>query len=431
LIWIDARSHAARIIQDRRNDHEVTACTRPTRYVILRPGLNTWEPVRHHSFVMATSTILHLLDQHTRNAAFDASLAKLKASPHGIDVDTLDICARLLPAQSPNGIQAEHISQHEGLWDIVLSRLVDEESSPERLYKIAETCLSHGPFAAEQLNTKFEHSLSSLAQQLPDDDNDNDNGSLRAVKAHLGFLKCSFWLPTGHPHMATPKTLRLLSSFLTSKGLEDAAHDTLSAFFSLLKNCGEDPATLSQTINSLSLWDQLNALDMKHFAARSSKIYRTWFQWISLAASNGPRLTCVEDEQYWRKLRLGLVKGHADQRKYCLGIVRQSFLATPHLIDTPSMQYAASDVDREKYELYSTLFETIVLHRYTGQVEDSLPTMTKLLGSSSATVPSHITAAMTTTLLTAALDPLIQESIRKMVGRWYMDFVIEVSKGQF
>ncbi|RMZ71350.1 hypothetical protein GMOD_00005892 [Pyrenophora seminiperda CCB06] len=374
-----------------------------------------------YSLVMATATILSLLDQHAKNEAFDASLAKLKAAPHGIDIDTLDICVRLLPSESPELVQPEKISQHEELWDILLGRLVDEESSPERLYKIAETCLSHGPFAAEQLNTKFECNLSSLAQQLPS----GETEGFHAIKAYLGFLKCSFWLPTGYCHMANPAILRLLSSFLTIHGLEDVAHDTFSAFFSLLKNDGEDLATRSETINNLSLWDQLNALDVRYFAARSSKIYRTWFQWISLAASNGLRLTCVEDEKYWRKLRLGLVKGHADQRKYCLGIIRQSFLVTQNVIDTPSMQYDPGNVDGEKYELYSTLFETIVLHRYTGQVEDSLPTLTKLLGSSSKTAPSCITAAMTTTLLTAALDPLIQESIRKMVGRWYMNFVIE------
>ena len=373
---------------------------------------------------MAISTILSLLDQHTKNAAFDASLDKLKAVPRGIDIDTLDICVRLLPAHSPDGTQAENIPQHEELWDIVLGRLVDEASSPERLYKIAETCLSQGAFTAEQLNTKFELGLSSLAQQPLSDKPE----SLRVVKSYLDFLKCSFWLAAGHRRMTNPKTLCLVSSFLAIDGLAEVAHDTLSAFFSLLKNHEDDLATRSGTLGNLSLWDQLNALNVKYFAARSSKVYRTWFQWISLAASSGLRLTCVENEQYWRKLRLGLVKGHADQRKYCLGIIRQSFLATPRLIDTPSMQYSASHLDREKYDLYSTLFETIVLHRYTGQVEDSLPTMTKLLGSSSDTIPSTITAAMTTTLLTAALDPLIQESIRRMVGRWYMDFVIEVSK---
>jgi tRNA guanosine-2'-O-methyltransferase len=91
------------------------------------------------------------------------------------------------------------------------------------------------------------------------------------------------------------------------------------------------------------------------------------------------------------------------------------------------MRYDASKEDREQYDLYSTLFETIVLHRYSGQVEDCLRSMTNLLGSSSATGFSRVTPAMATTLLTAALNPLIQESVRKMIGGWYMDFVIKVS----
>jgi tRNA guanosine-2'-O-methyltransferase len=227
--------------------------------------------------------------------------------------------------------------------------------------------------------------------------------------------------------MVDPWTLPLLSNFIGIDRLDDTAHDTLSAFFSLLKSKKDDSLAHLDDIVDQSIWDRLNALDMACFAARSSKIYRTWFQWISLAVSGGIKLDCVSDEEYWRKLRLGLVKGHADQRKYCLGIIRQSFLATSSPIDTPTMRYDASKEDREQYDLYSTLFETIVLHRYSGQVEDCLKSMTNLLGSSSATGFSRVTPAMATTLLTAALNPLIQESVRKMIGGWYMDFVIKVS----
>jgi tRNA guanosine-2'-O-methyltransferase len=370
---------------------------------------------------MATAAVLGLLDEHTRQAAFDASLAKLKAAPHGIDIDALDVCLRLLPT---NGTDAgpESTPQHEQLWNIVLSRLA-EESSSDHLYKVAELCLNRESLVAAHLKTGLYTALTRARQELQCENPE----TLESAKTYLHFLKCCFWVPEAQDHMVDFDTLSLLSSFLGIDQLDEAAHDVLSAFFSLLKNRRANSSIELDRIINQSLWTKLNTLDVKRFAARSSNIYRTWFQWISLAASSRLTFECVKDEQYWKKLRLGLVKGHADQRKYCLGIIRQSLLTTPDRVDTPTMQYAAGGADREKYDLYSTLFETIVLHRYTGQVEDSLSSMTKLLGSSNA-LPSKITPAMMTTLVTAALDPLIQESVRKIIGRWYMDFVIQVSR---
>jgi tRNA guanosine-2'-O-methyltransferase len=377
---------------------------------------------------MATNAVLALLDATTIKSAFENSLARLKAAPQGVDLDALDICVQLIPL-------AEQLPLDD-LWDTILQRLVEEQSSTERLYRIADICLGHGPFPAARLGARIDLGFSGSE--------DVDN-----ARAYLEFLKCSFWLSSEHHHLVTPDSLLLLSGFITIDELEDVAHDTLSAFFSLLRNNQKisvarpekfgQPAglhsldlsrdrglELNKSLADDSIWDKLKDLDIKRFTTKSSKIFRTWFQWISQAASDGIRFSCVEHEQYWRRLRLGLANGHADQRKYCLGIIRQSFLVTPLHINTPTMDYAASNTDREKYDLYTTLFETLVLHRYTGQVEASLPTLTTLLGSSEGQV-SRITPAMATTLLAAALDPLIQESIRKMVGRWYTDFVIEVS----
>ncbi|CAN9300472.1 unnamed protein product [Alternaria alternata] len=369
---------------------------------------------------MATAAVLSLLDEQTRKTAFEGSLAKLKAAP-GVDINALDICVRLLPSESADQ-EGGDTSQHGELWDTVLDCLVDEQAS-QNLYEIAEICHSHGSFAASLLSSKLNHRLSTLVEDLSSSGPHPD--SLHCAKAYLEFLKCSFWIPAAYAHMVDPWTLPLLSNFIGIDRLDDTAHDTLSAFFSLLKSKKDDSLAHLDDIVDQSIWDRLNALDMACFAARSSKIYRTWFQWMSLAVSGGIKLDCVSDEEYWRKLRLGLVKGHADQRKYCLGIIRQSFLATSSPIDTPTMRYDASKEDREQYDLYSTLFETIVLHRYSGQVEDCLKSMTNLLGSSSATGVSRVTPAMATTLLTAALNPLIQESVRKMIGGWYMDFVIK------
>jgi tRNA guanosine-2'-O-methyltransferase len=364
---------------------------------------------------MATAAVLALLDENTSKAAFESSLARLKAAPKGVEIGALDICVRLLPSQESVDSNAGSTSRQEELWDIILGRLIDEQSSPDRLYKIAETCLTHE--SVDHLKTKINRGLSAFTHETSSD--------ILVAKAYLAFLKCSFWLQQGQ-HLANSETLRLISSFISIHGLEETAHDTLSALFSLLRN--NTVLNPNGSLIDQSLWHQINALDIESFTIRSSKIFRTWFQWISQAASDGVIFDCVNDEQYWKKLRLGLVHGHADQRKYCLGILRQSLIVTAAHIDTSSMQYGANNLDRERYDLYTTLYETIVLHRYTGQVEDCLSSLTRLLGSTTKETPSKITPAMATTLLTAALDPLIQESIRKMIGRWYMDFVVEVSK---
>jgi tRNA guanosine-2'-O-methyltransferase len=357
---------------------------------------------------MDTDDLLALLHDSTRKE-FESSFATLKAAK-AIDIDALDACVRFLSTLDSYGIT----SPREELGDFVLRHIVDESSS-DWLYRITEACLR---------NASDERLSSKIYQELRSFDHDLSPESVATGKAYLAFLKCSFWLPKGYHRMVNSDSLGLISRFISIDELEDTAHNTLSAFFSLLRTDKE--LLLSSSLINQSFWLQINALDIKCFTLRSSKIFRTWFQWISQAASDGLMFECVHDEQYWKRIRLGLVNGHADQRKYCLGILRQSFLVTEGRIETSSIRYGANQSDREKYDLYTTLYETIVLHRYTGQVEDCLPSLTGLLGSTKGTA-SKITPAMATTLLTAALDPLIQESIRKMIGRWYMDFVIEVS----
>jgi tRNA guanosine-2'-O-methyltransferase len=73
------------------------------------------------------------------------------------------------------------------------------------------------------------------------------------------------------------------------------------------------------------------------------------------------------------------------------------------------------------YDQYSALFETIVLDHYANQVQACLPELTKLM-------QSEITPMMTCTLLSAALNPLVQDGVRKLIGNWYIDYVCKVSQ---
>jgi tRNA guanosine-2'-O-methyltransferase len=125
-------------------------------------------------------------------------------------------------------------------------------------------------------------------------------------------------------------------------------------------------------------------------------------------------------------LRLGLLHGHADQRKYCIGIIRQSLIAAQNDISTPTMQFRVAESARylKAYDQYSALFETIVLDRYANQVQACLPELTKV-------IRSEVTPLMASTLLSAALNPMVQDGVRKLIGNWYFEYVTKASRSFF
>jgi tRNA guanosine-2'-O-methyltransferase len=125
-------------------------------------------------------------------------------------------------------------------------------------------------------------------------------------------------------------------------------------------------------------------------------------------------------------LRLGLLHGHADQRKYCIGIIRQSLIAAQNDISTSTMQFRVAESARylKAYDQYSALFETIVLDRYANQVQACLPELTKV-------IRSEVTPLMASTLLSAALNPMVQDGVRKLIGNWYFEYVTKASQSFF
>lgn len=83
---------------------------------------------------------------------------------------------------------------------------------------------------------------------------------------------------------------------------------------------------------------------------------------------------------------------------------------------------AERDVYFRAYDQFSSLFETIVLDRYANQVQACLPELTKIMYT-------HITPSMMSTLLSAALNPMVQDGVRKLIGNWYIEYVTKVSPG--
>jgi tRNA guanosine-2'-O-methyltransferase len=381
--------------------------------------------------------ILYLSDE-LKLKAFELNYAKLEASTTPLNLDALRLCVRLLP---------DSVSEpHEKLRDLLLRRLRDERHDPE-FYQIAEACTSNAAFAVV-LFTTIHQDLAATAEPLHPCPTKPDaltsvlsEDYMHPTATLLRFLKCSFWLPPNSLHVLEPSLFRTLSAFVGTEGLTEAALDALSALLSLLSRRRHEPIyvanpgtevpwlevdsasgrfVLCQPIIDEWLWTAFKTLHPAHFETKSSNLYKVWFQWISQAVTDGLDPAGVYEDLYWARVRTGLLTGFADQRKYCLGIVRASLLAAQRDIstDTMRMQVSRRDVYIKAYDRYFSLYETIVLDRYANQIEACLPELSALFGPQSV-----VTASMATTLLSSGLDPQVQEGIRKIVGNWYFGFM--------
>jgi tRNA guanosine-2'-O-methyltransferase len=254
--------------------------------------------------------------------------------------------------------------------------------------------------------------------------------------AYLGFLECSFWIPASQPHFVTPAIVQTLINLLGFEQVDDSVHDALSALLSLLDNPiniarrDDDEMTTLDTDRDLpkspqylignQLWARLRDLPAVYFKSSSSRVFRTWFQWVCHTEANGIALQNVYDDLYWLRLQLGLLNGFGEQRKFCLGILRHSLLVARRSIDIPLMTL---DFDQRfayqaQYNKYCTLFEVVVLNRYQNQIQACLPELTALLKQGSL-----ISSAWQTTLLSAALNAKVQAGTRNLLGTWYITYI--------
>ncbi|KAJ8117556.1 hypothetical protein OPT61_g1264 [Boeremia exigua] len=385
--------------------------------------------------------ILYMSDE-LKLKAFELNWAKLDASTTHLQLDALRLCVRLLPQVSPG----QPSEPHEKLRDLLLHRLLDESHDSEHLYQLAEACTINASFAVLLFATLYDD-LGRAAATISARENGANQAGLdveehvRRTAAYITFLKCSFWLPPNSLHVIIPQLLGLLLSFLKTESLNEVALDAASALLSLASRRRQEPIhvanpgteapwvemdsasgqfILCQPIVDESLWTYYKALDPARFESKSSKLYKVWFQWISQAVTEGFDPEGIYEDLYWERVRTGLLTGYADQRKYCLGIIRASLLAAQRNIDTHIMRMDVSqrDVYVKSYDRYFVLYETIVLDRYANQIEACLSELSALFGSQAT-----VTASMATTLLSSGLDPQVQEGIRKIVGNWYLGFV--------
>ncbi|KAH5411940.1 hypothetical protein HBI47_158740 [Parastagonospora nodorum] len=430
---------------------------------------------------MTTDIILDLLSEELKVQAFKSCLERLRTA-QPLDLETLRVCIKLRPSedatakpgssvkttQSASPFSAsqdqedasatarlvEKQTLNASLCDLLLVRIPHEKVDSNHLYRLAEILCSDGPFAHLLFRNNINKALAALVPQLSGhahdehvhDDHEPESNlrqAARTAASYLTLIKCSYWLPSDRSHIIDQGSLELLSRFVGLTATTEIALEAISAFLSLLKR-GEPvvvaPTTtdteswlrfesstgqvvLSGSIIDSSLWDQLTTVELSYQtkSKQPSMVFRAWFQWISQAVIDDLQLDCLQNNLYWERLRTGLLYGHADQRKYCIGIIRQSLLAAQRDIDTDFIRYCLTErvAYLKAFEQYSALFETIVLDRYANQVQACLPELTKLL-------EAKLTPMMISTLLSAALSPMVQDGVRKLVGNWYMEHVIKI-----
>lgn len=390
--------------------------------------------------------ILYLSDESAIKA-LELNWAKLGEPTTLLDLNALRLCIRLLSTNSANSSSGR---SYKELRDLVLHRLPREPQDSKHLYQLAEICSTNQTFtwvllhqiavdlgiAAAQLSTARREDYDLHGHVFTAEE------YLSQTATYMTFLKCSFWLPHDSHHYVAPGTLKLLAGFIGLEELTEVALDTISALLSLLAlrhqksvvvaNPGiiqmpwvevdltSSKSILGRSVIDNSIWTHLETLNPAYFSTKSSKLFKVWFQWISLAVKDGIDMQGVYEELYWNRVRIGLLTGFADQRKFCLGIIRASLLAAQRDINTDTMrlQVDRRDVYTKAYDRYFVLYETIVLDRYANQIEACLSELSALFGSGSVVTPS-----MATTLLSCGLDPQVQEGIRKIVGNWYFAFM--------
>ncbi|KAL5411255.1 hypothetical protein PMIN03_004982 [Paraphaeosphaeria minitans] len=392
-------------------------------------------------------SVIQFADVSVKEAAFDHYLRRVESSTSGlIDLEALGICVRLLPLE-PSSI---HDKESFGILDDIIFKYISSKTHDEdHLYLLAEISLSNTELGL----AVFEAVALYITVAADDDASITSDGTISyrgtvlpkeehipKVRTCLRFLKCSYWLPEDRCHYITPA---LLSSLIKSIGrdeIDEAIHDTLSSLLALLTkqsvtvlNTAELPESCIQrgyapdkpVLLPGALSDSLSGcfqnLPLDYFSENAGKAFRTWFQWIHYVNANANETDEVYTPKYWSALRTGLVTGTTDQRKYCLGIIQQSLIICQRSFEAPEMTFVISKKDSivEQYKKYCALFEIIVLDRYPNQVQACLPELTTLFGSASLISPTWTTA-----LLTAALNPKIQEGVRKLVGNWYLHYAI-------
>lgn len=236
------------------------------------------------------------------------------------------------------------------------------------------------------------------------------------VSRCLTYLKVCFWCRARYASQDLHLFLRPLSIIIaaTSHPLSSQARDCLISCLTYL-----GPASLEDADGDSEfslVWTRIsNMAKLKQHPHHVNAALSVWLCLLSSRNRYFPSTSLLNRAIYWDLLCETLAQGSHEQQKFCLSILKLSLArkeTSSKDIEKFSGQ-ALAQMPLTWFVKYSALFETIVLGRYLNQVQDCLPGLTAL-----SEIEVTLGAPWIIALLTAALRPGMQESVRKVVGQW-------------
>ncbi|KAF2762702.1 hypothetical protein EJ05DRAFT_9978 [Pseudovirgaria hyperparasitica] len=161
----------------------------------------------------------------------------------------------------------------------------------------------------------------------------------------------------------------------------------------------------------------LSLVQPSHYANTAARV---WFQWLS--NTENAMGSCLHDallsSEYWSHLQKILRQGYSEERKFALSVLKHSVDLLDTTVTTQSMyfEYENRAWSCKEYEKFCILFQTIVLGRYQNQVDECLIDLAALV------VSGKVHNTWIQTLLMSVFHGDVQETIRRSVGNWFMDF---------
>ncbi|KAF2718110.1 hypothetical protein K431DRAFT_231619 [Polychaeton citri CBS 116435] len=230
------------------------------------------------------------------------------------------------------------------------------------------------------------------------------------ARSHLSFIQKVFVDAKDRETSTHPD---LYNTVLSLMGAADPSISASAAnvCFSLLRV----PGSLRHAL----LWTRIATLvAVKHSPSHVTIGYQLWLR----ALINGDLDDQITEHQvtYWTLINGGLRHGDTERRKLCLQILRHSVERGMQPIDSRLAaglpKFKVEMLLKHQYDRYCVVFETIILGRYINQVHECRRDLDALVSNGSV-----IGEAWILTLVESAMNPSVQENIRKFMGLWVMN----------
>ncbi len=258
-------------------------------------------------------------------------------------------------------------------------------------------------------------STSQIEKQLTEEVNSITTRSF----AYLSFLNALVLtpIPCFMPTQLLITLLNLIGS--SSLNLSQTSEGVILALLSPrnMNALGSLQVEGGKSLAAENIWDRIAYLT-KNPAGLSHRVsgYRLWLRWLGMPSLHGISQELLQKDAYWDLIQAGILDGYSEQRKICLAILMRSLSLAEVSIDCAGMTFdpAEKTVYHNQYDTFCTLFEIVVINRYMHQVRSCQADFNTLMSS-------KVHESWIYVLVGASCSRLMQENVRKSVGKWVLE----------